>query len=275
MKRKTLTLSSEFYEKLIHLEPETKHGVLDVVFDFFFAGKSFCYSDFSTDTKTALACIMPDLRRIQTQFDNGKVKKKSKQNSQGLLCPHDASQTKPNKANASQADSSIYNKDIYNIYNNKQTITNIAAGDPMVIEKLHNEILTKTDGLKSTPGAADHQQSIVRFEDLVTRLAHEQAAPIVNGEPVQVDKILDRYLNIFAAANNTAALKHLDRIFRLLDEACIEKKITNSYKYLIALFYNQAIIQEHDQEKKTDFSQRSYTSEEMNSLFDDLDEIKI
>ena len=42
MKRKTLTLSSEFYEKLIHLEPETKHGVLDVVFDFFFAGKSFC-----------------------------------------------------------------------------------------------------------------------------------------------------------------------------------------------------------------------------------------
>ena len=51
MKRKTLTLSSEFYEKLIHLEPETKHGVLDVVFDFFFAGKSFCYSDFSTDTK--------------------------------------------------------------------------------------------------------------------------------------------------------------------------------------------------------------------------------
>lgn len=276
IKRKTLTLPrAEFFEPLKHLEPEIKHSVLDAILDFFFEDKSICYSDYDSPTRTALACIMPGLRRVQAQFDNGKSEKKLKQNTQGLFCPFEESQIEPNQANRNLADSSIlYNNIINNNMINKQTINKQQlSADEMRKTEVYSKLRREIEKLKTNPCTSEQRATIIRVEDLITRLALEIEPQIVNRQPVAVADILERYLQAFNHEPQTT-LKNLERIFSLLDEACIEKKITNSYKYLIALFYNQALIQPHIKTSDS-FEQRHYTSEEMNSLFDNLDDISI
>lgn len=120
MKRQTVTLPrKEFYDKVKDLRPEIKNQVINAILDLFFEEQQIDYNNFEESAQIALALITPDLRRVQSQFDNSRLQKKSKQNSQGLLCPNEAVQNSPNLTNNSQEDSSILNNNIYNIYNNK------------------------------------------------------------------------------------------------------------------------------------------------------------
>lgn len=268
-KRKQLTLSrSEFYEPLKHLEPDVKHAVIDIILDFFFEDKGICYYNLEPSVRSALACLMPALRRVQTQFDNGKSEKKSRQNSQGLLCPLETSQNMPNLANEKISDSSILNisNNIYNIYN-KQTL-NEQQAEAQKKEKLYAELHEKIQQLKNEPGIRPDYAPIIRTEDLITRLALETEPQIVNKQPMTISDIFARYLKVFEHKPREV-IRNLERIFNFLDTACNEKNITNSYKYLVAIFYNQSLTTL----PKGEFEQRIYTEEEMNSLFDNLDEI--
>lgn len=269
-KRKQLTLPrAEFYEPLKHLEPEVKHAVLDIILDFFFEDKGICYYNLDSPVRTALACLMPSLRRVQAQYDNGKSEKKSKQFSQGLLCPLEPSQNEPNSARKKNSDSSILNIN-NNINNNinKQTKNKQQSADEQLKGKLHAELREKIQQLKNEPGIRPDYAPIVRAEDLITRLAFETEPQIVNKQPMTVSEIFARYLKAFEHKPREV-IRNLERIFNFLDEACSEKKISNSYKYLVALFYNQALTTQ----PKGEFEQRIYTEEEMNSVFTNLDDI--
>ena len=267
-KRKQLTLPrAEFYEPLKHLEPEVKHAVLDIILDFFFEDKGICYYNLDSPVRTALACLMPSLRRVQAQFDNGKSEKKSRQNSQGLLCPLESSQNEPNLAKKKNSDSSILNNNNINNNINKQTKNKQQSGDELLKGKLHAELREKIQQLKNAPGIRPDYAPIVRAEDLIARLARETEPQIVNKQPMTVSEIFARYLKAFEHEPREV-IRNLEQIFNFLDAACCEKKISNSYKYLVALFYNQALTTQ----PKGEFSQRIYTEEEMNSVFADLDD---
>lgn len=270
-KRNQLTLPrAEFYEPLRHLDPAVRHSVLDAILDFFFEDKSFCYGDYDTPTRTALACMMPGLRKVQSQFDNGKTEKKLRKNTQGLLCPLETSQTKPNQT---KGDSSIiYNKINNNIYN-KQTINKQqASADKLRIEKAYEELLKKIGQLKSNPITIDNCATIIRTEELISRLALECEPQTINRQPMAVADVLERYQKVFDHEPRKT-IQNLERIFNMFDKACFETKITNTYKYLVALFYNQALVRPPS--NVNEFEQRTYSEEEMNNLFDSLDDFKI
>ncbi|MBQ8211237.1 MAG: hypothetical protein IJZ27_01745, partial [Treponema sp.] len=103
MKRQTVTLPKrEFYDKVKDLKPEIKNHVIGAILDLFFEEKPIEYENLPENVGLVLACIVPDLRRVQTQFNNGKVQKNSEQTSQGLFCPFEPSQLKPIEAKQSQ-----------------------------------------------------------------------------------------------------------------------------------------------------------------------------
>ena len=212
---------------------------------------------------------MPSLRRVQAQFDNGKSEKKSRQNSQGLFCPLEPSQNEPNSAKKKNSDSSILsiNNNINNNIN-KQTIHKQQSSEELKKEKLHAELRERIQQLKTEPGIRPDYAPILRTEDLINRLAFETEQQIVNKQPMAVSDIFARYLKAFEHKPREV-IRNLERIFNFLDSACSEKNITNSYKYLVALFYNQALTTL----PKGEFEQRIYTEEEMNSLIDNLDEL--
>lgn len=271
-KRNQLTLPrAEFYEPLRHLEPAVRYSVFDAILDFFFEDKILCYGDYDTPTRTALACMMPGLRKVQSQFDNGKTEKKLRKNTQGLLCPLETSQTKPIQA---KGDSSIiYNNKIDNNIYNKQTKNNQQpSADELRIEKAHEELLKKIDQLKSSPSATDKRATIIRAEELISRLALECEPQTINRQPMAVADVLERYQKAFEHEPEKT-IHNLERIFNMFDEACFETKITNTYKYLVALFYNQALVR--PPRNVDEFKQRTYTNQELNNLFDNLDDIKI
>ena len=78
-KRQSVTLPrKEFYDKVKNLKPEIKNRVIDVILDLFFEEKSIEYENLPENVGLVLACIVPDLKRIQTQYENGKSKKKKR-----------------------------------------------------------------------------------------------------------------------------------------------------------------------------------------------------
>lgn len=273
-KRKTLTLPVDLNDKLKRLGDETFVKVMRTIFAVFFEGKIIHYEDYDEITQTALACIMPDLRRIQTQFDNGRCEKNRAKTIKGGVCPFEASQTQPNSANY---EPSIYNN-IYNINNNKnnkQTITNSRPADAVSV--ISNQIQTRLLALESNSEA--EQQTVTRFGELVSRIAREPNPLAINSEALAPEQILMRFEQIFER-KPAQTIDKLTHIFQMLDEACQERKITNTYRYSVALFYNQAMSHFYpspskNQQSVPEFSARNYTAEEMNSLFDNLDEIEV
>lgn len=273
VKRITVTISREIYEKLKYLNDSTFNAVTRAIFTVFFEGKDINYSDYpEEETRIALACIFPDLRRIQSQFDNGKCEKNQVKSTKGVVCPVEPSQIQPNSANS---EPSIYNNNIYNNIYNKQTITNNRQGEND--KELFTEIETQLNRLKTSPTAErgeTRKELISRFNELLYRVSLETKPLTINNEQLEPGQVLERYLQIFET-DPEATIKKLARIFHMFDEACEERKITNTYKYCISLFYNQALSKKPVQTKSSDFSTRNYTADEMNSLFDSLDEIEI
>lgn len=270
MKRKTLTLSRDFFEKVNGFDEQIKHAVYDAVFDLFFNNKNIEYDNFDAVTRTALACLVPDLRRVQTQFDNGRVAKKLRLNSQGIFCPSEASQMMPNEANLSHPDSSILNNN--NINNNIYNINNNQSTQSSSVRENYTRLMEKINTLKLSQG--NDEQIIARAEDLFQRVAKEKESPVINGQPVAVADVLVRYLQIFENKSEEDSIKILKNIFDVLDQTCQAKKITNSYRYLISLFYNSSLQQVPKTLEHTRYMQHSYSASEINDVFDSLDDLE-
>lgn len=258
MKRKTLTLPREFFEKVNNLTEQTKHEVIDAIFDLFFNEKQIQYENFNEMTRTALACLVPDLRRIQTQFDNGKIEKKSNASSQGFFCPSEDSQFQPNPANSSQADSSIFNNNIYNknnIYNNNQIISNQSKNkttpDTVVQISEQEKIKSNPEKRKAYAQMIINQINLLQNDDragvpevclldrlsrLVQKISDRENYYEIRKEKLLPEEILVEILNIFRTSNPFEVFEHIQSVFARIDNID-STKINNIHNYTVAAFY--------------------------------------
>ena len=255
MKRQTVTLPrKEFYDKVKDLRPEIKNQVINAILDLFFEERQINYSEYEESAQIALALIAPDLRRVQSQFDNSRLQKKSKQNSQGLFCPNGAVQNSPNLTNNSQDDSSILNNNIYNIYNNKSinqsnqenkttpnnkekpTYTPNPEAMRFYIESLEyqiNETLAKSveNEILEAPTL------LGRMRELINSLSKEKHLLKINNEYLEPEKVIHEYLTIFSTLNTNLIIHRLQTVFDKVDNL---PNINNKYKYLATAMYNEA-----------------------------------
>ena len=79
-KRNSLTLPRKgFYDKITCLKPEVRHLVVDKIFELLFDNIAINYDELPETAAIALACIVPDLRTVQSKYENGiSLKKKLK-----------------------------------------------------------------------------------------------------------------------------------------------------------------------------------------------------
>ncbi len=70
-KRATLTLPYEFYETIKYLPKDVRGDIWDIILEYFFDDEPIDYTKYSEQTRTAIACMMPDLRKMQVPYENG------------------------------------------------------------------------------------------------------------------------------------------------------------------------------------------------------------
>lgn len=240
-KRKQLTLPrAEFYEPIKHLEPDVKHAVLDIIFDFFFEDKGIFYPNLDPSVRSAVACLMPNLRRVQAQFDNGKSEKKSRQNSQGLLCPLESSQAEPNKAKQIKVESSFLNNNIYNNIYNNQIISNqeeknkkeeLAQSDPDKKEWFADAVLQQLERIKEVD-----EQVNQKMQQIVHVIAQRNEPYKIKNELIMPETVLEQFLEFFRTDDIQLIIERFNNIISRTREI----KTTNRLNYLVVSLFNES-----------------------------------
>lgn len=251
MKRKQLALPREFYEKSKEFDKETKHQVQDAIFDHFFDGVPIEYDKYPDTVRIALACLLPDLRRLQTQFENGSCEKKLRQNTQGLLCPKNGSQIKPNEANGSQRGASILNSN--NIYNNINSQINSNQSNSKNETTPNNTCCDggnlESDIKKREFFAEVLKQQLERIQELDPQTHQKMLALVQNVAAATVpfkikntlvlpEQVLEQYLDFFRRDSNVEIAEQLNQVIARTDTV----QTNNRKKYLVSALYNEARI---------------------------------
>lgn len=256
IKRKTVTISDNVFQTLYRVKNDQERlNCYDTIFKALFTNSPVKMSALSETVQLAVSCLLPELRKIQAQYNNRKAKKNSVKSTKGLLCPLEVNQIKPTLSNSDEnslACVSNYNNNIYNInnnniYNNKQT-NNKDDNDDAVFdhEKLEffykrcEEELERVHGELVKPEDPNLEPIFQKTHDLFRRLAKEKTTPMVNGEPMLLEDIFEHYLEVFRADSKTVYDK-LQNIYFEFKKQCSRKDISNTYKYLVSIFYNLAI----------------------------------
>lgn len=247
MTRRQVTLpKKEFYDKVKGLKPEIKTPVINAILDLLFEEKQINYDELSDAVTVALACIVPDLRRVQSQFDNGKLSKNSQETAKGLFCPNENTQIQPTPPKFSQAGSSILNNNIYNnIYNtsinqSNQSVKNTTTDNNEKIEEsnadkrqFYTEVLE--EHLKTIEEL--EPQTHKRALNLVKQLGKQTSAFTIHNQQMMPEDILERYVDIFRTANTSEILSRLQNVFAGVDAA---PSIKNKFRYTVSAMFSEA-----------------------------------
>lgn len=129
-----------------------------------------------------------------------------------------------------------------------------------------------------------------RFLELIQRLCQEQKPLKIKGVYTSPDEILNKLVNLFAGESDAINQK-LIKIFAYFDDRVEFGTVKNTYKYLISILYNVAreqvgslesipILQFPQKQPTTSYTDQeimrhNYTQEQLNSIYDSLDNIEI
>lgn len=125
-----------------------------------------------------------------------------------------------------------------------------------------------------------------RFLELAQRLCQEQTPLKIKGVYTSPDEILNKLVNLFRCEPETSN-KQLIEVFEYFDEKVETGTIKNTYKYLISILYNVAregpfstVPQIQQKQPYTSFANQeimrhNYTQEQLNAVYDSLDNIEI
>lgn len=129
-----------------------------------------------------------------------------------------------------------------------------------------------------------------RLLELAQRLCQEQKPLKIKGVYTSPDEILNKLVNLFAGENDAINQK-LIKTFAYFDEKVEFGTVKNTYKYLVSILYNVAREQigslestptlKFPQKQPTtsytdqEIMRHNYTKEQIDAVFDDLDNIEI
>lgn len=262
MERKTLTLKPENVYPIIDLHPADRLLVYDALIGEFLLGKHIDFSQYPDTAKTALYCLKPQLKKLQSQFNNGRKNKPIK--TTASLCPFDDSQTKPSKANSARTRACHLDKiNINNIYNTNQTT---ACAGTRERDKNLKEI-NDGDGqaVAKAPATTDDQAIVQKFLHRLQKLESVK----INGMPTPAVKVACNIEQLCARPDAKAILQGLFEDMRANSE-----NITNKTNYAISALYNTELrLQRADEASKVkiDWTERymkhNYTEEQLREMF--------
>lgn len=271
MKRKSVTLPDVIFELINRLSDEHQLLAYQVVFRAMFFGKELEYDGLPSEVQNVLIVAKYELRKMQTKYENGCVKKTIKADIP-FACKNELSETNQNKAKESararNISSNTYNKNIpinSNInnklrnkvnnciqenkllnYNNNQSICLSEENDDEEFEEefddetkislyLQNICEQIHEYDKLTKFA--HTNLCGRFEKMIRKLS-KSSKPIGIGDDILLPvQILNKISGAIPKARELGSfMKSFNNLCKLADNS---NQIKNKYRYLIASIYNE------------------------------------
>ena len=273
--RKTITLNDNILNTAEVLPNDMRLMFYDKLMQHFLKGQDLSLNEVPDILKVALVGIMPELRKLQSKFDAGITQKKFREKEKASLCPNDRSKMKQNKANQSIEDNNIYSTFpnlIYILYKYNNSI-NLPHGCVRTHEKPFKQDHDTKAEVQLNKLKSKNPAMYNYFNQIVTRVNKEKGIKI-SGVPTTAEKILPQLSKIAEQSN-------LEELLISANEESSSPKVRDKIRYSISLLYNLAtrLINVPPSQVKApvqkDFTEREYTREELNSLFDTLDDIEL
>ena len=256
--RKTITLNETFLNISIALCPGDRLIYLESILKHFLRGEELPKNNISDALKIAFVSTLPQIRVLQTKAENGLAEKKLPRNSKASLCPKseaDSSELKRNDIIMNPINLlSFINKYIIN----KQSS---ARADTQVREAFKQE--------GGRPAASFYKLFTNNIE--IYNQFEKIAKTIINQDKEL--KISGKTLSSVAAAKFLQQLIQTEAGGKIIEESIQTTNTTpginNKTNYCFAMLYNKFYKRPARQEGPG-FNERTYTKEELDSLFEPL-----
>lgn len=269
MKRQSVTLPALIFELIDRLSDEHQLITYQVIFRAMFFGKELEYKGLPSEVQNVLIVAKYELRKMQTKYENGCVKKTIKADIP-FACKNELSETNQNKAKESARarnnSNNTYNKNIpinsninnklrnkVNIqenkllnYNNNQSICLSEENDDEEFDEefddetkislyLQNICEQIHEYDKLTKFA--HTNLCGRFEKMIRKLAKSSEPIGVGGDILFPVQILDKISGVMPRAKELGSfMKSFNNLCKITDTS---NQIKNKYRYLVASIYNE------------------------------------
>ena len=283
--RKTVTIPRDLFLELKDFKMETRQKLLYYVLDNLFDGK-ITTNEIPEEIRDAYIGFKYEFGKIQKQYDNGKksVQKNTKQKNTGLFCPFDDTQKDPTSTqpNPYDYDYNIKNNNkltnIINIYINNQSVSQLSKYKYINNNLPFGKLIIMVGQVQKICGEENFEK-IIKAVEKVAKLQSIKVGGLVKSPGEVLDKIVGLLLTEGAG----------EQIKIKLDNLSEATGITSPTSYLIASLYNLAIdfekeskhivsqfpLKQTKNQNSDALRQRTYTKEELESLYDDLDDIEI
>ena len=254
MKRQSVTLTRRFLDLTAELNNQDRLTAYDKIFSHLFNEIPIETKGESDAVRVTLACLAPELRKAQAQYENGVVAKKLTTKSQGLFCPHDGSQQQANNKPEWSQSSPIYNNIINNNnIRNNQTIPNQKNENYTFEQQNADESeshvcnqIKKSNKEEREFYASVLEENIQRIENvelqervktLVNKIAHTTTAFRIRNNEVTPEEVLCKMVDIFRTDNVNKIEMRLASVY---EDLATREKVSNKFKYLVSSMYREA-----------------------------------
>ena len=278
--RKSITLSDNVYIiKETIKKPNERLKFYELIFEHLFKEKPINYDKIEEpQIQTAIAILLPELRKIHSKFNNRNGKNNNKNSDSLFICKKNNNETKRNLTekcgdfssdyyNINNIINYIYNIINQSINNNKNTISYVNITNKDII----------TNSLKKISQENAEQYKI--FIKLLNELCQKEKIKI-NGVWVEQTEALDTIVGILTKDTG------VNQLLLKIDEVSQLKGLKNKTNYLISSLFNLAnsiknsytkynINQQKQIPTGNDIIKHNYTIEQLNSVYDNLDDIEI
>lgn len=280
MKRQSVTLTRRFLDLITELNEADRLIAYDKILNHLFNEIPIETKGDSDAVRVMLACLAPELRKAQAQYDNGKISKKLATSSQGFFCPVDGSQIEASdKRKGASIDNNIIitNNQVYtnnqsNQGGKKQNYTFDALMDGNIEAYTHalEQILKQLQPINA--------MIALRTAETLSKIVKVQSIKI-KGNDLSPVQILKQIYETVRQVPGEKLAEVLEQLYNDIDT----RKITNKSKYEIMSLYNihtrvtinNSPIKQKNYDPWHDHLKHNYTHEQLNSIFDNLDDTDI
>ena len=245
----------------------------ETLINHFLAGAKLpAYDEVSDELRVAFACAVPQIRAMQSKYDNGTAEKITIVKTKASLCPSETSETK--RTGAEQSDSYINNipfpkilNIIYKYINTNQS----SAGAHAYTRDETNKKTSRATAEAALAQLESENQSLLQFFYQIIQKVDSDKTIKINGAIVPSATIMQAMLDL---TQQPSFIQVLESAQAEADSPNVRDKL----KYAISVLYNfNSRLQTKPAKPHSadGFGQRQYSEEELNSLFDTMEDIEI
>ena len=282
--RKTITLDQNILNISKALEPEERKEFFLQLIEHFLEDKQFP-ATVSPCLKVALAAASPTIRKLQSKFENGICTK-------ATSCPKNESESKPTEANppahmfnnqsfsnnkvsssinlnTNQTNKVVNNTNIYNnistyinYLKNNQNLSVEQIRDPLNYERRVAEALNNL--------RTKEPQTFLNFNNTFEYVLKNENIKI-SGASHSQKEVVSVIFDLLIKSDGFQTIRELS------NELESTVGVRNKTAYFTTMLWNRAknLSQNVQNKSKPNFEQRTYSKEQCDALFDNLDNIEI